>query len=662
MARLPVPGGDSSNWGTILNDYLSQALKPDGTIKDNAVTANNIAPNSITNAAIASDAVNASSIVDGSITEVLLSSAVQTKLNATAGSPSWNDITSKPAVIAAGATQAAARSSIGAGTSDLTLGTTSTTAKPGDYMPDWADIGGKPSVIAAGATQAAARSAIGAGTSNLVIGTTSTTAKAGDYAPAWIEITGKPSVIAAGATQADARTAIGAGTSNLVLGTTSTTAKSGDYAPSWVDITDKPTVVGAGATQADARAAIGAGSSNLTIGTTSTTAKAGDYTPTKSEIGIANIDNTSDLNKPISTAAQTALDAKADLVNGVIPTNQLPALALTSVVSVVNQTAMLALTSAQVQPGDIAVRTDGAGTFVLTAADPSVLASWTRLNAPTDLVTSVNGHIGDVVLGKADVGLANIDNTSDLNKPISSAAQTALNAKADLVNGMVPTSQLPSLALTNVVTVANQTAMLALTTTQVQPGDIAIRTDGAGTFILTDADPSVLVNWSLLSSPTDAVTSVNGHTGTVLLTKSDVGLANVDNTSDATKNSATATLTNKTIDGGTNTLQNIPQSAVSGLTASLAAKFARSITTITNPVTIGSTAGTDYVVFIDTAGEPTLPSAVGNTNKYTLKNIADDARPIATTASQTIEDSSVTTLAPNASIDLLSDGANWRII
>ena len=44
----------------------------------------------------------------------------------------------------------------------------------------WGEVTGKPAVIAAGATQAAARTAIGAGTSNLAIGTSSTTAMAGD--------------------------------------------------------------------------------------------------------------------------------------------------------------------------------------------------------------------------------------------------------------------------------------------------------------------------------------------------------------------------------------------------------------------------------------------------------------------------------------------------
>lgn len=36
---------------------------------------------------------------------------------------------------------------------------------------------------------------------------------------------------------------------------------------------------------------------------------------------------------------------------------------------------------------------------------------------------------GNIDLAKADVGLGNVDNTSDANKPISTATQTALNAK-----------------------------------------------------------------------------------------------------------------------------------------------------------------------------------------------------------------------------------------
>lgn len=43
-------------------------------------------------------------------------------------------------------------------------------------------------------------------------------------------------------------------------------------------------------------------------------------------------------------------------------------------------------------------------------------------------VESVNGKTGAVTLTKADVGLGNVDNTSDANKPISTATQAALTA------------------------------------------------------------------------------------------------------------------------------------------------------------------------------------------------------------------------------------------
>ena len=46
-------------------------------------------------------------------------------------------------------------------------------------------------------------------------------------------------------------------------------------------------------------------------------------------------------------------------------------------------------------------------------------------------VQSVADKTGAVTLTKADVGLGNVDNTSDANKPISAATQTALNGKLD---------------------------------------------------------------------------------------------------------------------------------------------------------------------------------------------------------------------------------------
>jgi len=64
--------------------------------------------------------------------------------------------------------------------------------------------------------------------------------------------------------------------------------------------------------------------------------------------------------------------------------------------------------------------------------------------AQVNTVVSVNSKTGSVVLSKSDVGLGNVDNTSDNDKPISSAVSNALSMKADLENGKVPSSQLPS--------------------------------------------------------------------------------------------------------------------------------------------------------------------------------------------------------------------------
>ena len=47
----------------------------------------------------------------------------------------------------------------------------------------------------------------------------------------------------------------------------------------------------------------------------------------------------------------------------------------------------------------------------------------------TDAVSSVAGRTGNIVLNKNDVGLSNVDNTSDLDKPVSTATQTALDGK-----------------------------------------------------------------------------------------------------------------------------------------------------------------------------------------------------------------------------------------
>lgn len=56
MARMPQPGGDTGNWGQILNDFLSQAHQADGTLKPGVVGASNLAANAVTASAISGGA------------------------------------------------------------------------------------------------------------------------------------------------------------------------------------------------------------------------------------------------------------------------------------------------------------------------------------------------------------------------------------------------------------------------------------------------------------------------------------------------------------------------------------------------------------------------------------------------------------------------------
>jgi len=89
-------------------------------------------------------------------------------------------------------------------------------------------------------------------------------------------------------------------------------------------------------------------------------------------------------------------------------------------------------------------------------------------------VQSVAGKTGTVTLAKGDVGLSNVDNTADADKPVSSATQTALDAKqATLVSG------------TNIKTV-NSTSLVG-------SGDVTVQeTLVSGTNIKTINDESIL--------------------------------------------------------------------------------------------------------------------------------------------------------------------------
>ena len=75
-----------------------------------------------------------------------------------------------------------------------------------------------------------------------------------------------------------------------------------------------------------------------------------------------------------------------------------------------------------------------------TTASPTykfdVLAGFVELSGYVPTSRTVNGKAlsADITLSKSDVGLGNVDNTSDADKPISTSTQNALDAKANNTN------------------------------------------------------------------------------------------------------------------------------------------------------------------------------------------------------------------------------------
>lgn len=114
-----------------------------------------------------------------------------------------------------------------------------------------------------------------------------------------------------------------------------------------------------------------------------------------------------------------------------------------------------------------------------------------------------------VTLTKADVGLGNVDNTSDANKPISTATQTALNGKQATITGGAST-----------ITSSNLTANRALVSNA--DGKVAVSAVTATELGYLDGVTSNIqtqLNGKLSTAP---VTSVNGKTGNVELISVDV--------------------------------------------------------------------------------------------------------------------------------------------
>jgi hypothetical protein len=162
------------------------------------------------------------------------------------------------------------------------------------------------------------------------------------------------------------------------------------------------------------------------------------------------------------------------------------------------------------------------------AAAASAAASLAAAQDAQDAAEAIEG-LAQSAVDTADAALT----VASTNQPLSEKGQIDGYASLDS-NGKVPAGQLPSF-VDDVLEFADLASFPA---------------EGEGGKIYVAIDSSKAYRWSgsvyTEISPSE-VNSVNGQTGTVVLDKSDVGLSEVDNTSDDTKNSATAELTNKSL-------------------------------------------------------------------------------------------------------------------
>ena len=153
-------------------------------------------------------------------------------------------------------------------------------------------------------------------------------------------------------------------------------------------------------------------------------------TLTLAKISDAGTAAAADLGKASGNVPVLGADGKLD-------TDVLPALALTATTVVASEADMLALTA---QPGDVAIRTDEKKTYILKASPASTLANWEWLQTPDDVVSSVNGKTGVVVLGTDDVaeGVSNLyytdaRATANFTSNFALASSTSLADTANIV-------------------------------------------------------------------------------------------------------------------------------------------------------------------------------------------------------------------------------------
>jgi hypothetical protein len=140
--------------------------------------------------------------------------------------------------------------------------------------------------------------------------------------------------------------------------------------------------------------------------------------------------NISDTSNLLRKSQVGAINGAASLdAAGKIPSVQIPAISFSSVDVVDNEFKMLNLPLTKVI-GAIAIRLDLSKNFVLAELPASNRSNWVELVSPTDVVQTVNGKPGPAVaIEKSDIGLINVDNTSDINKPVSDATKDSLSTR-----------------------------------------------------------------------------------------------------------------------------------------------------------------------------------------------------------------------------------------